>query len=152
VGCPVIAINTLDALAANLPFAALPVCPVIDAKKHEVYAAFYHCQTGAGQVQGNYLLLPPEELIARIQEPTIITGPGLERYADLFRDRLGDMAVLPPPGSRHVRAGVLARLGQAQYAAGGFPDLDQLTPFYLRPADAELTKPARPGQIIAEQP
>jgi tRNA threonylcarbamoyladenosine biosynthesis protein TsaB len=142
VGCPVIAINTLDALAANYPFVTLPVCPVIDAKKHEVYAALYTCQTEAGQLRGDYLLLPPAALAARIQEPTLITGPGLDRYAELFKEVLGDLAVFPPPESRHVRAGVLARLGLEQFAAGQIPDLDKLTPFYLRPADAELKKPA----------
>jgi tRNA threonylcarbamoyladenosine biosynthesis protein TsaB len=138
IGCPVIAINTLDALAANFPFAALPVCSVLDAKKHEVYAAFYHCRADAGQLVGEYLLLPPAALAARILEPTLITGPGLERYASLFQELLGELAVLPPPEFRHVRASVLARLGLQHFAAGLVPDLDKLTPFYLRSADAEL--------------
>lgn len=140
IGCPVIAVNTLDALAANFPFTALPVCPVLDAKKHEIYAAFYHCQATAGQWVGDYLLLPPKALAARILEPTLITGPGLERYGSLFQELLGGLAVFPPPEFRHVRAGVLARLGVQQFAAGQIPDLDKLTPFYLRPADAELKK------------
>ncbi len=50
VGCPVVAVNTLDALAANFPFADLPVCPVIDAKKHEIYAAFYRNGVAGGQL------------------------------------------------------------------------------------------------------
>jgi tRNA threonylcarbamoyladenosine biosynthesis protein TsaB len=141
IGCPVLAINTLDVLAAGIPFSALPVCPIIDAKKQEIYAAFYDCGADAAQLCGDYLLLKPAVLAARILEPTLLTGPGLERYESLFRERLGELAVLPPPEFRHVRAGVLARLGQEQFAAGRVPDLDKLTPFYLRPADAELKKP-----------
>ena len=140
IGSPIIAVNTLDALAANFPYASLPVCSVFDAKKHEIYAAFYHCQATAGQLVGDYLLLPPEALSARILEPTLIVGPGLERYASLFQELLGELAVLPPPEFRHIRAGVLARLGMQQFAAGRIPDLDKLTPFYLRSADAELKK------------
>ncbi len=147
VGCPVIAVNTLDALAANLPLAPLPVCPVLDAKKREVYAAFYHCRTGSCRLAGDYLLLPPEALAARIMEPTLLTGPGLERYQDLFRELLGDLAIFPPPELRHVRATVLARLAREQLAAGRIPDLDKLTPFYLRPADAEIKKPGEPGKL-----
>ena len=141
VGCPVVAVNTLDALAANFPFADLPVCPVIDAKKHEIYAAFFRNGVTGGQLVSDYLLLSPAALAARILEPTIITGPGLERYGSLFQEMLGDLAVFPPPEFRHVRAGVLARLGLQQFAAGKIPDLDKLTPFYLRSADAELKKP-----------
>jgi tRNA threonylcarbamoyladenosine biosynthesis protein TsaB len=141
VDCPVVAVNTLDALAANFPFADLPVCPVIDAKKHEIYAAFYRNGVAGGQLVSDYLLLSPAALAAQILEPTIITGPGLERYGSLFQEMLGDLAIFPPPEFRHVRAGVLARLGLQQFAAGKIPDLDKLTPFYLRPADAELKKP-----------
>ena len=36
-GLPVAAVPTLDALAANLPFADAPVCPLLDARKGEVY-------------------------------------------------------------------------------------------------------------------
>ena len=50
IGCPVIAVNTLDALAANFLFTAMPVCPVIDAKKNEIYAAFYRLPGPAGTV------------------------------------------------------------------------------------------------------
>ena len=58
----------------------------------------------------------------------------------------------PPPEFRHVRAGVLARLGLQQFAAGRIPDLDKLTPFYLRPADAELKKPPCPNRAEPEKP
>lgn len=135
VGCPLVAVNTLDALAANFPYAALPLCPVIDAKKNEVYAAFYQ-----NRLVSDYLLLSPAALAAQIQDPTILTGPGLERYGSLFRETLGDRAIFSPPEFRHVRAGVLARLGQQQFDAGIISDVDKLTPFYLRPADAELKK------------
>ncbi|HAY23083.1 tRNA (adenosine(37)-N6)-threonylcarbamoyltransferase complex dimerization subunit type 1 TsaB [Desulfobacca acetoxidans] len=141
-GCPVIAVNTLDVLAANFPFASLPVCTVIDAKKHEVYAGIY-CQGGGGlNLAGDYLLLSPAALAERITEPTLITGPGLERYGVLWQELLGNLAILPPPELRYIRAAVLARLGLQQYDAGLIPNLEKLTPFYLRPADAELKRPA----------
>ncbi len=142
VGCPVVAVNTLDALAANFPFAQMPVCPVIDAKKNEVYAAFYRSGADGANLCGDYLLLSPEALATSILEPTIITGPGLDRYGSLFKGLLGDLAVYPPPEFNYVRAGVLARLGLRQLETGKIPDLDKLTPFYLRSADAELKKPS----------
>jgi hypothetical protein len=59
---------------------------------------------------------------------------------------------LPPPEFRHIRAGVLARLGMQQFAAGRIPDLDKLTPFYLRSADAELKKaPVSHKQAVSQK-
>lgn len=144
IGCPVVAVNTLDALAANFPFADVPICPVIDAKKNEIYAAFYRCGSAVGKLSAHYLVLSPRALAGRILEPTLITGPGLERYGSLFKELLGDLAVYPPPEFNYVRAGVLARLGLEQFLAGNIPDQDALTPFYLRPPDAELKKPGGP--------
>ncbi len=140
-GCSVIGINTLDALAANLPFCPYPICPILDAKKHEIYAAFYDGGEGWPVRQGDYLLIAPAALAGRLETPTVLTGPGLERYGSFFHEEVGDIMILPPPELRHVRASVLARLGLASYQAGQIPDVDTLTPFYLRPADAEIRKP-----------
>ncbi|MGH7386409.1 MAG: tRNA (adenosine(37)-N6)-threonylcarbamoyltransferase complex dimerization subunit type 1 TsaB, partial [Candidatus Rokuibacteriota bacterium] len=38
---PVAPVPTLDALAATLPFADAPVCPLLDARKGEVYCCLY---------------------------------------------------------------------------------------------------------------
>ena len=45
-GKPLVGIPTLDALAWTLPFAAYPVCPILDAKKGEVYTALYRTREG----------------------------------------------------------------------------------------------------------
>ncbi|MDD3582322.1 MAG: tRNA (adenosine(37)-N6)-threonylcarbamoyltransferase complex dimerization subunit type 1 TsaB [Desulfobacca sp.] len=136
--CPVVAIPTLETLAANFPFTALPICPVLDAKKNEVYAAFYRCDQGLPEILGDYLLVTPAALADQVTGPTILTGPGLERYGPWWQSRLGSHAILAPPELRHLRASVLARLGLYRLEQGRPAFLDQLTPFYLRPAEAEL--------------
>jgi len=56
---PIVAVPTLDAMAALLPFAALPVCPVLDARKREVYASLYRWD-GAGMHRvWEYLAIAP---------------------------------------------------------------------------------------------
>src|SRR4030095_16768186 len=59
-GLPVAPVPTLDALAATLPFAAVPVCPLLDARKGEVYCSLYRWQGEAMQREWDYLALPPE--------------------------------------------------------------------------------------------
>ncbi|HSR10897.1 MAG TPA: tRNA (adenosine(37)-N6)-threonylcarbamoyltransferase complex dimerization subunit type 1 TsaB, partial [Thermodesulfobacteriota bacterium] len=49
-GIPVAGVPTLDALAATRPFSPDPVCPVLDARKKEVYAALFRCN-GAGGLE-----------------------------------------------------------------------------------------------------
>src|SRR6059058_6004849 len=75
-GVPVAAVPTLDALAASLPFAALPVCPVLYARKGEVYASLYRWDGGAMRREWAYEALAPEALAERLAEPVILLGNG----------------------------------------------------------------------------
>lgn len=40
-GRPVVPISTLEAMAMNIPYSAIDICPVLDARKKEVYAAVF---------------------------------------------------------------------------------------------------------------
>lgn len=139
-GCPVVMVPTLETLAANFPFAALPICPVMDAKKNQVYAAFFRCPQETPERLGDNLLLSVNDLAAQVTEPTIFTGPGLERYGVFLQTRLAGYGRWAPPELCHLRASVLARLGLQRLARGPVPKVDQLTPDYLRPAEAELPR------------
>ena len=44
---PLVGISSLAALAANAPFARMPVCALLDARKDEVYAGLYSCAAGS---------------------------------------------------------------------------------------------------------
>jgi tRNA threonylcarbamoyladenosine biosynthesis protein TsaB len=144
-GCPVVTVGSLEALAANFPFSTRPIGAIMDAKKNEVYAAFFRCDEQFPQRVGDFLLLPPEDLAARLTSPTILTGPGLERYDQLLKSQVGENGLWAPPELSHIRAGVLARLGLRQLALGQTAAIDQLTPFYLRAADAVLPGPPKGG-------
>jgi tRNA threonylcarbamoyladenosine biosynthesis protein TsaB len=61
-GIPVAAVPTLDAMASLLPFAALPVCPVLDARKREVYASLYRWDSGGMRRVWDYVAVAPAEL------------------------------------------------------------------------------------------
>src|SRR5438132_11854331 len=73
---PIAAVPTLDAMAAALPWAALPVCPVLDARKNEVYASLYRWDGAAMRREWDYLALTPAALAARLSEPVIVVGNG----------------------------------------------------------------------------
>jgi tRNA threonylcarbamoyladenosine biosynthesis protein TsaB len=75
-GLPIAAVPTLDAMAAAVPWASLPVVAVLDARKGEVYAARYHWEDGAMRRDWEYAALAPEALALRLSEPTLLIGDG----------------------------------------------------------------------------
>jgi tRNA threonylcarbamoyladenosine biosynthesis protein TsaB len=136
-GLPVASVPTLDALAANLPFADAPVCPLLDARKGEVYAALYHARGAAMERQGEYLALPPRAAAERLDAPVIVLGDGVPACLP-YLGRLGEGLRVAPAAQSVPSAAVVGQLGHAMLASGRGVTGDELTPLYLRPSEAEL--------------
>lgn len=134
-GLPVAAVPTLDALAAALPYAALPVCPVLDARKGEVYCSLYHWEGGAMRRAWEYLALPPAALAARLDGPTILLGDGAPSIRSPHA-----RAVVPP--RRGPAPACVGALGLERLRAGLTVPAADLRPLYLRPSEAELKRRA----------
>jgi len=134
---PVAPVPTLDALASRLPFAAAPVCPILDARKGEVYLSLYRWSGNGMERQWDYLALAPELAAARLEAPVILLGDGIEACRP-WLDRLGAGARVAPAAQRLPSAAAVAGLGLGMLAAGGGVSAEALAPLYLRPSEAEL--------------
>jgi tRNA threonylcarbamoyladenosine biosynthesis protein TsaB len=130
---PVAAVPTLDAMAAMLPYAALPVCPVLDARKREVYASLYRWDGLEMRRQWDYLAVAPDELARRLREPVIVVGDGAEAIDSAFARRV-------EPPRRGPAPAVVGALGRARLAKGETVTVADLVPIYLRPSEAELKR------------
>jgi len=136
-GLPVAAVPTLDALAATLPFADAPVCALLDARKGEVYCSLYRWREGEMAREWDYLALTPEAVAARLTAPVIVLGDGVPACRAQLA-RLGAGVREAPPARRLPSPALVAQLGHAVLAAGGGLAAEAVTPFYLRPSEAEL--------------
>jgi tRNA threonylcarbamoyladenosine biosynthesis protein TsaB len=138
---PLLGVPTLDGLARQLIAPpASRICALLDARKNEVYAAFYECNpAGIPARIGEYLVLKPAKLADLIETPTILIGDGTVVYRDLFRETLGETAILAPPRTFFPRAATIGLIGAEMYADQHFADPNTAVPIYVRPSEAELT-------------
>ena len=104
---PMALVPTLEALASRFPGEKRVLCPVLDARKKEVYAALFRREGDALARLTPDLALPPEALLDRLPEGEIVfCGDGLKSYGPMFLDRLGGQGVVrrgaggPPVGGR----------------------------------------------------
>src|SRR5437879_3113698 len=127
-------------MAASLPFAALPVCPVLDARKGEVYASLYRWDGRAMRREWEYQALTPEALAARLGEPVILLGDG----AAAIRSPHARPA---PPSHRAPSPVWVALLGVERLrAAVAIITTPVRTPSSWRPAwTGRAARPRRPG-------
>lgn len=134
---PIAPVPTLDALAARLPFADAPVCPILDARKNEVYLSLYRWRGDRMWREREYLALSPELAVAELTAPVILLGDGIEACRP-WLDGQGDGIRITPVAQRLPAAATVAELGHALLAAGGGVGAEALVPLYLRPSEAEL--------------
>jgi len=134
---PVAPVPTLDALAATLPFASATVCPLLDARKGEVYCSLYRWSEAGMERCWDYLALPPEAAAARLEAPVIVLGDGVPACRP-YLARLGAGVREAPPVHTLPSPAVVGALGHAILARGGGIPAEQLAPLYLRPSEAEL--------------
>lgn len=131
---PVVAVSTLEILAAEFAGQAQPVAAIIDAKRQEVYLGRYQSVGGVPQALHEPRRLPVAALPGELAPPLLLTGPGLTAYEAFLTQALHPEIRLAPPERRHPRAATLARLARQRLQAGKTAAPQRLTPAYLRPA------------------
>ena len=137
-GKPCARVNSLDALAAGLPFVPGVVCPILDARREQVYCAAYRW-TGAALPEKILpdTALPLTELLTALPENEIITftGDGAAVHEARSRSLLGERARFAPPHARVLRASSAAYWARLDSSCRMEARL--LTPIYLRAPQAE---------------
>ena len=136
---PCYGISTLEAMAENLGIWQGIVCPVMDARRSQVYNALFRAE------QGKLVRLTEDRAIAlqdlaeeikNYSETVFLVGDGAVLcYNTLSNDV--PMLVSPPEHRMHQRAAGVAILAKQQILAGEAPSGGELQPNYLRLSQAE---------------
>ena len=138
-GKPVAGVPTLDILACQIAPTPYLVCPILDARKKEVYTAFYRYGGGGSlRRQTDYQAISPEGLVRQIKEQTIFVGDGVRTYGDFLLNRLGSFAIFPLSPLRVPHGSMVAKLGMNLLRKGECLSLSAFFPLYVRPSEAEM--------------
>jgi tRNA threonylcarbamoyladenosine biosynthesis protein TsaB len=137
-GKPVAAVPTLRALAWNLPFSRYPVCPLLDARKKEVYTALFRHD------DRNYIQEMPDtvislaEIAGKITGDILFTGEGARLFMADIQKIFGDRAHFAPLSSSVPSAASIAEIALMMLKGGQQTDPDSLVPMYIRRPEAEV--------------
>jgi len=133
-GVPLVGVPTLDLLAWPLMgISPRYICPILDAKKGEVfYAQYEHGEGGLTRVSG-YQAAKPEGLVKRLRTPCIVFGSGV-RLCDPMLSAQGNITVVRDRYQR-VQAESLIRLAELK-RRDGVPE--PIKPVYGRKSEAEI--------------
>lgn len=137
---PIINIPTVDSLAYNLYGTDHLICPMMDARRNQVYTGLYEWQEGEFKVVLPQFAAEVEELAEKLNSynrEIIFLGDGVEAQLSKFATLLKAPYSIAPIHLSKQRAAALGALGVEYYKAGKLQEGDSFEPEYLRMSQAE---------------
>ena len=158
---PLIHVPTVDGLAYNLYGCQDIICPIMDARRKQVYTGMY--TFARREVEGSKeteLVLdvleaqnasPIDELIERLNihgRPVVFLGDGVPVYQDVIREKMRVPFSFAPASANRQRAAVVGALGIQYYKEGKFETAMEHQPDYLRVSQAERERAEKERKAV----
>ena len=137
-GKPLVPVKTLDAFARTLTYCSYTICPMLDARKNEVYAGLYKWEDNICKKIMPETALGPEDLLRSLNGPILFTGDGAEKYRGLIQSMLKENAIFAPSYRMSPSASSVAEIAIETLKQGDLPDPVSIAPFYIRKSEAEM--------------
>ena len=139
-GKPLVGCSAFEALVAFTAGWHGAVCPVLEARRGEVYAAFYQRQGAAMHETTPGMVTTPDTLCTLATERTLFVGSGVRTCGALLTATLGAQAICLESVSEGGLAASVARVGHGRLSASTPVPWSALKPLYIRAADARLPR------------
>lgn len=148
---PLIHVPTMDAMAWNLYGTSALICPVMDARRNQVYTGLYHYEREFEVVKEG-CAMDIRELIGELNERgerVIFLGDGVPVCESVIRELMTAPWDLAPAQCSRQRAASVAALGAVYFSEGRVETAGEHRPDYLRKAQAEreLEEAKRQGKM-----
>lgn len=137
---PIIEIPTVDALAYNLVSTEGIVCPLMDARRNQVYTGLYSFQGTELVVLEEQCATTIDEIIEKINQTgkrVTFLGDGVEVYETQIKEKIKVPCDFAPCHLSKQRAGAVGALAVRLYKNGIMVSAMEHVPVYLRLSQAE---------------
>lgn len=143
---PIVSVPSLEGMAMNLCMCEGLICPMMDARRKQVYSGIYQFTDGELKVVEEQKVVPVEELAEKLkqyQKPVIVLGDGADVNKELLKETLQGQVRFAPAHLNRQRAGAVARLGIIYTQQGKAQEAKDHQPDYLHPSQAEREREER---------
>ena len=135
---PVVGISSLETLAFQVSYSRDLICPILDARKGEVYFSRYRFLNGHLKRQTKERVAPPDKVVDNFNESCLFVGNGALLYKEMILEKMGEFAFFAPMIQNTIRASTIAYLGMAKFENNDTDKIEKILPYYIRNSDAEL--------------
>ena len=137
---PLVNVPTVDALAYNLYGTDKIICPIMDARRRQVYTGLYTFEGDKFRVLCREKAVGIDDIVQEINtmgRPVIFLGDGVPVHQAFIEEHIQVECSFAPPHLNAQRAGALAALGKIYFEEGRLETADEHVPEYLRLSQAE---------------
>lgn len=164
-GKPLIHVPTVDALAYSIYGCQDIICPIMDARRKQVYTGVYtfsvkDCETGENSEQEYVFRIlkmqmaaPVSDLMRRLNNygrPVVFLGDGVPVYKEMLAEGMKVPYSFAPSYMNRQRAAVVGALGIRYYKKGIYETAAEHKPEYLRVSQAERERAEREKNAAPE--
>ena len=135
---PIVGVSSLEALALQVSYSRDLICPILDARKGEVYFSRYRFQHGHLIKQTKECVATPDKAIDDLNEYCLFVGNGALLYKEMILEKMGEFASFAPLIHNTIRASSLAYFSMKHFENNDTDDIKDVLPHYIRKSDAEL--------------
>ena len=143
---PLIAIPTVEGLAYNLYDISGLICPIMDARRKQVYTGIYRFTDHQLKVVEDQMAVPMETVIEKLNqygEAVTFLGDGVPVFHELIAEKMTVPYSFAPAHVNKQRAAAVAALGEIYYRQGKTETAMEHVPDYLRVSQAERERAER---------
>ena len=137
---PVVPVPTTQGIAANLYGTRGLICPLMDARRNQVYTGLYRYDKNGFEIMEDQMAVLVDEIIEKINaigEPVTYLGDGVEAFSEILQEKTTVPFSFAPLHLSKQRAGALAVRAVELYKAGRIQTAAEHEPDYLRLSQAE---------------
>ena len=137
---PIINVPTMDALAYNLYSSQYVICPIMDARRGQVYTGIYKFEETEMKTIKPQCIMMIDELIKEldtIKESVMFLGDGVDVHKQLIDDIMDTKHYYAPASMNRHKASTLGTIAEIYYKNGKTETAKEHKPEYLRLSQAE---------------
>lgn len=149
-GCPVISVPTLEGLAYNMYGTKGLVCPIMDARRNQVYTGIYRFENDKLICVLSQCAVSIEEICSKLsetargrEENVVFLGDGVPVFKDYIEENLKVPFSFAPPHMSRQKASSVAALGMVYIREGKICSAGEHRPDYLRMSQAERERDSK---------
>lgn len=137
---PIIPVPTMDGLAYNLYGTDRLICPMMDARRNQVYTGLYECKEDGLHALIEQKVADVKEMVDEINQigrSVIFLGDGTSAYETIIKEHTKVDYQFAPPHLSRQRAAAIGVLGIQYFKQNRMQKAAEHAPVYLRLSQAE---------------